>query len=47
MCAEHLFYKGSTVLASDAVHLGCQEVGFVWVQVPEEIRGLIAGAGEE
>ena len=47
MRVEYSFCEGSAVLASDAVHLCCQEVRFVWVQVPEEVRGLIVGACEE
>ena len=44
---EHSFCESGAVLASDAVNLCCQEIRFGWVQVPEEIRGSIAGACEE
>ena len=47
MCVEHSFCKGGAVLASDPVHLCCHEIRFVWIQVPEEIRGSIAGACED
>ena len=44
---EYSFCEGSAVLASDAVHLCCQEIRFVWIQMPEEVCCSIAGSCQD